>query len=124
MKRSHISLADAANGQNIPPYGFSFFFRVSRQKKKENNIFSLVNTRVNIYQHLLIKLHKRCYATAPVENCVATFPETIFLRGARIATFQCLNHYPFSYVFIPTKFTFLVCMFFNFCNDAWAGRER
>ena len=122
MKRSHISLADAANGQNIPPYGF--FFPSFPAKKKKKNIFSLVITRVNIYQHLLMKFHKRCYATAPVENCVATFPETIFLRGARIATFQCLNQYPFSYIFIPTKFTFLVCMFFNFKNDAWAGRER
>ena len=100
-----------------------FLFFPSFPSKKKN-IFSLVITRVNIYQHLLMKLQKRCYATAPVENFVATFPETIFLRAARIATFQCLNHYPFSYIFIPTKFTFLVCMFFNFCNDGWAGREK
>ena len=70
-----------------------------------------------------MKLQKRCHATAPVENFVATFPETIVLRAARIATFQCLNHYPFSCTIIPTKFTFLACMFFNFCNDGWAGRE-
>ena len=98
-----------------------FLFFPSFPSKKK---FSLVITRVNIYQHLLMKVQKRCYATATVENFVATFPETIFLRAARIATFQCLNHYPFSYIFLPTKFTFLVCMFFNFCNDGWAGRGR
>ena len=126
-KRSFISLADAANGRDIPPYGFSFFSRVSRPIIIIiiiKNIFSLVITRVNFYQHLLMKLQKRCYATAPVQNFVATFPETIFLRAACIATLQCLNHYLFSYIFIPTNFTFLVCMSLNFCNDGWAGRER
>ena len=35
-----------------------------------------------------MKLQKRCYATAPVGNFLATFPETIFLLAARIASFQ------------------------------------
>ena len=67
---------------------FLFFPRFPSKKK---NIFSLVITRVNIYQHLLMKLQKRCYATAPVQNFVATFPETIFLRSARTATLLYSN---------------------------------
>ena len=99
---------------------FSFFSEFPVEKKTQQKTFS----QHSIYQNLLMKLQKRCYATAPVENIAATFPETIFLRAARIAIFQCLNHYPFSCIFIPTKFTFLVCMFLNLCNDGWAGRER
>ena len=101
-----------------------FLFFSNFLSKKKKNICSLVITGVNIYQHLLMKFQKRCCATAPVGNFLATFPETIFLRAACSATFQCLNHYPFSYIFISIKFTFLVCMSFNFCNDGWAGRER
>ena len=44
--------------------------------------------------------------------------------GNCIATFQFLNHWPFSFIFTPTNFTFLFYMFFNFCDDGLAGRER
>ena len=38
--------------------------------------------------------------------------------------FQFLNHWSFSFMFTPTNFTFLFYMFFNFCDDGLAGRER
>ena len=40
--------------------------------------------RVNIYHHLLKKLQKSWYATALVENFVATFPETIFFTCSEL----------------------------------------
>ena len=82
-----ISLADAANGRNIPPFSFSFF-RVCCHKKI--NSLSLIITRVNIYNYMLIKLQKRCYARALVQNFVATFPEAIFWH-AGIFYILCCN---------------------------------
>ena len=106
-------------------FRFSFFSEFPVEIK---HIFSLIITGVNIYHQLLIKLQKRCYAAALVENFVATFPQAIFLHAvifsSCIATFQFLNHWAFSRIFILTKFSFVFCIFFNSCNDGWAGSER
>ena len=80
------SLANAANRRNIPPYGFSLF-RDTCQKEKQK--MSKIIMRVNIYHHLLTKLQKSCYATALVENFVATFPETIFSHAASFCSLYC-----------------------------------
>ena len=53
-------------------FQFSFFSEFPVTKKKKN-IFSQIITRVNIYNHLLIKWQKRCYATALVQNFVCNF---------------------------------------------------
>ncbi|XP_067030890.1 tyrosine kinase receptor Cad96Ca-like [Acropora muricata] len=47
----------------------------------------------------------------------------LYLWKRRIGgTYTFLNHWEFSHIFIPTKFTFVFCMFS--CNDGLPGRER
>ena len=73
-------MVDAASRRNITPFGFSFF-RVSYRTKFN---FSLIITRVNIHHHLLIKLQKRCYATALLKiSLQLRFPEAILLHAAK-----------------------------------------
>ena len=122
----NISLADAANRRNIPPFDFSFF-RVSYHKR---HILSLIIARVNIYHHLLINEVAEtllCYSTCWKLRCnfsTSHFPTCSDFFASCIATFHFLNLFAFSHIFIPTKFTFVFCMFFNSCNDGLAGRER
>ena len=125
MKRSLISLADAANGRNIAPYSFSFFFfRVSRRKKK-TNIFSLVITRVNIYQHLLMKLQKRCYATAPVENFIATYQKPLSYVQLVLQLFSAsiITHFHI-HLFQPNLPSLFACSSISVMTDEQAEKGK
>ena len=124
VKRSLISLADAANGRNILPYGFSFFFfRVSRRKKK--CIFSLVITRVNIYQYLLTKLQKRCYATAPVENSLQLFqkPFSYVQLVLQLFSASIITHFHI-YLFQPNLPSLFSCYSISVMTDGQAEKGR
>ena len=65
------------------------FFSLPRFLSKTKTKMSKIIMRVNIYHHLLTKLQKSSYATALVENFVATFPETIFSHAANFCSLYC-----------------------------------
>ena len=73
-------------------YSFQFFLCPVTIR----HIVSLIITRVNIYNHFLIKLQKRCYATALVQNFVPTFPEAILLHAGIFYILYCSFSVPQS----------------------------
>ena len=89
MKSSLISLADAANRRNIPPYGFFFFFRVFCRKT-----------------HFLTDFHESKY--------LSTFAYKVTEKVLRCSTcwkFRCnfsRNHFPTC-----SEFPELVFQFFS-----------
>ena len=108
MKRSLISLADAANRRNIPPYGFSFF-----PSFLSKNTHFLTDYHESKYlSTFACKVKKSCYVAALVEDFVSIFPETIFLHAATLVfqffSSSIISHFHL-YLFQPNLPSFFAC---------------
>ena len=87
----------------------SLFFPSFPSNKKKKNIFSLVITRVNFYQHLLMKLQKRCYATAAVQKFRCNFSRNHFPT----CSLYCNSSVPQSlpiFIYIYSNQLYLPCL--------------
>ena len=105
------------------------FFSLPRFLSKTKTKMSQINMRVDILPSLAYKITEKLlrYSTCWKFRYYLSRNHFVYMQrtfAACIATYQLLNHWPISYIFIPTKFTFLFSMFFNFFNGGWAGRER
>ena len=103
------------------------FFRVSSRKPK--NIFSLIITRLNIYHRCLQSYRKvvtlQHFLKISLQLFQKPFPYMQRIFAACIAAFQFLNHWPFSYIFIPTKFTlFSTCSSISVMTDGQAEKGK